>query len=181
MTRKLMRYCIGMAAVLLVTVPLRASDPVGIYGLIDKVVLEPNDARPTAAQIWGAFSLAIRRGNNGVQSKPEGSFGNANAGDVYGAVQKGYLYVRCPQGKESLCRNEWSDLKAAATRKDVVGFGSRWENTPLTVRKATDAPALPDVYAMNVGVVKIAEWTGVDNRTQYPDLIAALQAASRSK
>jgi hypothetical protein len=36
----------------------RASDPVGVYALVEKVVLEPNEKAPERIQIWGAFSLA---------------------------------------------------------------------------------------------------------------------------
>src|SRR5690349_3991397 len=51
-----------------------ASDPVGIYGFVDKVVFEPNDTAPERAQVWGGFALARDRG------------------DRYDAPQRGYLY-----------------------------------------------------------------------------------------
>jgi hypothetical protein len=157
------------SAVLLASWPLRASDPIGIYCVIDRVVLEPNDSQPTAAQIWGAFALAVPRSPNGVQQKPAGSFGTEQGGDVYLAVQRGYLYYTCPASKESACRNEWSDLKAAAGNGEILGFGGRY--APLgTVRKADARPASPDVYPLNMGVVKFGRFSA------FPDLAAALKA-----
>ena len=35
-----------------------ASDPIGIYALVDKVVLEPNEKNPERIQIHGAFAFA---------------------------------------------------------------------------------------------------------------------------
>jgi len=112
-----------MAILMVAARPLHASDPVGVYALIDKVVFEPSEANPTAVQIWGAFSLAVPRSSDGAQQKPEGSFGSLTNGDIYAAVQKGYLYLSCAKGKETTCRNEWTDLKSVAGKHEIVGFG----------------------------------------------------------
>jgi hypothetical protein len=163
-----------MAGLMVTAIPLRASDPAGVYALIDKVVFEPNEANPAAVQIWGVFSLAVPRSSDGTQSKPAGSFGAANTGDVYGAVQKGYLYLQCVKGKETTCRNEWADLKSLAGKREIAGFGSRW-GSHMTVRKATDPPATPDEYVSNIGVVKLGSYAS------DPAMAAALETASRSK
>jgi hypothetical protein len=161
--------------------PLRASDPVGVYCLVEKVVLEPSDANPTAAQIWGAFSLAVPA-SGGRYVKPEGGFGNAATGDVYAAVQKGYLYYKCDERQVAACRNEWFDLKSLAGKHEVVGFGGRHAPNG-SVRRTSDPPGSPDAYPLNVGVVKIGMFgnTGLQNQTQYPDMIAALEAALRGR
>lgn len=174
--------CLLTAALAVAVVPLRASDPVGAYALIEKVVLEPNTGPATSVQIFGVFSFAVKRAADFTQPWPPGSFGTPNTGDVYAAVQKGYLYYTCAGGKESACRNEWADLKTIAGTGDVVGFGTRWAMTGR-VRAVTDKPAAPDVYPLNVGLVKmgIHGGTTMPNRSQYPDLIAALQAAARAK
>jgi hypothetical protein len=164
----------AMACVMVTAIPLCASDPVGVYALIDKVVFEPNEANPTAVQIWGVFSLAVPRSSDGAQSKPTGSFGTVNNGDVYAAVQKGYLYLTCIKGKETTCRNEWADLKSLEGKHEIAGFGSRY-GSRVRVRTATDRPATPDEYASNVGVVKLGSYAS------DPALAAALEAASRSK
>jgi hypothetical protein len=56
------------------------------------------------------------------------------------------------------------------------------------VRKAGEKAGSPDAYSINVGVVPIGAYrpansSGPDlaNRTQYPDLVAALEAALKTK
>ena len=183
MTRpKLSSLLCLLAAVGIAVVPLRASDPVGAYAIIQKVTLAPNDTEATSVQIQGVFSFAVRRDSSGQQPWPAGSFGTANTGDVYAAVQKGVLYYTCAKGKEAACRNEWADLKTIAGTNQVIGFGSRWAMTG-TVRPVLEKTATPDVYPLNVGLVKmgIHGGTTMQNRSQYPDLIAALEAAARTK
>jgi hypothetical protein len=173
MTRpKLFGVCAAIA--FLTAMPVHASDPVGVYALIDKVVFEPSETNATAVQIWGVFSLAVPRSSDGTQSRPAGSFGTVNNGDIYGAVEKGYLYLTCAKGKETTCRNEWADLKSLAGKRETAGFGSRYGNH-MTVRKTTDRPESPDEYASNIGVVKLGSYSA------NPALAAALDAASRSK
>jgi len=172
-----------LAAALLAVVPLGASDQVGVYCLIDRVVLEPNTTAPTAVQIWGAFSTAMPIYS---PTNPPGSFGNASVGDVYGPVQVGYLYFKCPEGREATCRNEWTDLQSVAGKHQVVGIGGR-HATNGRVRKVDEKPTSPDAFVLNIGVVPIGQFRtragepGVTNRTQYPDLIAALEAALKRK
>jgi hypothetical protein len=99
----------------------------------------------------------------------------------------GYLYYTCPRGIESTCRKEWADLKSVAGKHQIVGIGGR-HNMNGRVRKADEKPASPDAYSMNVGVVPIGAYRSssagsadVTNRTQYPDLVAALEAALKKK
>ena len=159
-----------MAAALTVTA-LKASGPVGLYSRVDHVVLEPNDQEPMEVQIWGAFSLAVPRTSEG-QPRPADGFGTVAFGNVYAAVQTGYLYYTCPKGKESTCQAEWRDLLSVAGKPDVVGFGARW--TPQgRVRPATERPASPDLYTLNIGVVKIGR-DGSGNTEPYAELIKAL-------
>jgi hypothetical protein len=133
---------IGGVAVLGVTcavaaVTLRASDRIGVYAVVERVVLEPNEAAPLRAQIWGAFALADRTSK-----------------DTYGEARRGYLYYTCPQGKETLCRNEWSDLKSVAGKDTGVGFGARLQPTGR-IRSADEAPASPDPYPLSMGVMRL--------------------------
>jgi hypothetical protein len=61
MTRsKVTSFCtfLTLAALLIVVAPLRASDPVGAYAIVDKIVLEPATGPAMAVQIHGVFSLA---------------------------------------------------------------------------------------------------------------------------
>lgn len=131
-----------------------ASDPVGIYAIVEKVVFEPNENAPMRVQVWGAFSQADSRNNN----------------DEYGPAAAGYLYFTCPAGKEQVCRNEWSDLKGMAGQGTGVAFGGRFE--PVSrVRKANEPPASPDPYPIRMGVVKMS------GRGQQPAIVAKLKAA----
>jgi hypothetical protein len=158
MTRpKLLTMTAVAFAIALTVLPVRASDVVGIYGLIDKVVLEPNDTAPTAVQVWGVFSLANRVNNV--------------AG--YGAPEPGYLYYNCVKFQDAKCTAEWRDLKAAAVKGEIVGFGSRYAPSGR-VRKAGEKVASPDQYPLNNGVVKVAA-------DMYPDMVKALKAAASHK
>jgi len=118
-----------------------ASDFTGVYAVVDKVVFEPSESAPAQVQIWGAFALSD--GQKGSNYKP---------------AEKGYLYYTCEQGKESICRKEWADLKSMAGTSTGIGFGYRYAPTGR-VRKADEKPAAPDVYPIKEGVVKVEKKT----------------------
>lgn len=133
---------VAVVAVLALQTSLQASDPIGLYTVIEKVTFEPNEAGATRIQIWGAFAMADPKDVNN-----------------YLAPQKGYLYVTLPAGKEDVAKKEWADLKAVAGTGQGVGIGSRW-SLNMRVRKAEDKPATPDVYSMGFGVVKVGAGRG---------------------
>jgi len=121
----------------LVTVPALASDPMGVYCIVDKVVLEPA-AMPDRAQVWGTCALA-------------------NTNDWYfRAPAKGYFYFAAPAGREAAARAEWSDLKSVAGTGQAVGFARRYQPVGR-FRADTEKPAEPDQYPLHIGVVKIGE------------------------
>src|SRR3989442_8322252 len=62
------------------------SDFVGVYALIDRVVLEPNDTAPERVQVWGAFALA-----------------NTEDRNTYESPRRGYFYYSLQPGKEDVC------------------------------------------------------------------------------
>jgi hypothetical protein len=130
---------LGLGLALVLVGGVRASDPTGIYARIEKVVLEPNDAKPERIQIWGTFALAKDR---------------RVSIDEYDPPIKGYLYYSLVPGKEDQCRNEWADLKKVAGKDQCVAFGSRYAKLG-TVRKADQKPKDPDPYALARGVVKV--------------------------
>ena len=129
---------------LLILSPLaaRASDPVGIYAIVDKVVLEPNTATPERIQIFGTFSLAVPGG----------------LGDQYTAPQEGYLYYKLNPEKEAICQKEWADLKAVAGTQQCVAFASR-HTEKGRVRKLDEKPANPDRYPVAQGITKVKSST----------------------
>ena len=123
------------------TVAVYASDFTGVYAVVDKVVFEPSDTAPARVQIWGAF--AVSDGQKGSNYKP---------------AEKGYLYYACEPGKESICRNEWADIKSVAGKDSGIGLGYRY--APVgRIRKADEKPAAPDVYPIHAGVVKVEKKT----------------------
>ena len=123
--------CVGWA------VSLQASDPVGVYAVVERVVLEPSDAAPQRIQVWGAFSIAEK-----------------DSPDNYGAPQRGYLYYSCPAGQDSVCRSEWADLKAVAGKNAGIGFGGRYKDSGR-VRKADEKVASADTYPIQMGIVRM--------------------------
>jgi hypothetical protein len=129
---------LGICAALILSQGVaRASDPVGVYALIDKATFEPNGDAPERIQLFGVFAVHERDNPN-----------------TYQAPQRGYLYFTLPATKESVARKEWADLKAMAGKRQVIAFGSRYE-LRATVRKTGDKPASPDVYTLSLGVVKV--------------------------
>jgi hypothetical protein len=132
-------FTLVCTAALMIASTATASDPTGIYAIVDKVVLEPNDTAPETIQIWGAFALA--------DGKP---------GDNYRPAERGYLYYSLPgsQVQRNSAKDEWADLKKIAGSEQAIGFGSRYKPTGR-VRKATEKPTAPDVYPIQMGIVKL--------------------------
>ena len=129
---------IVLGAWAMTAVTLGASDRVGVYAVIEKVVLEPSDGAPHRIQVWGAFALSDQK-----------------SGSAYRPAQRGYLYYACPSGQENVCRQEWEDLKAVAGKDTGVGFGARYRDTGR-IRKADEKPASPDAYPIDRGIVRLS-------------------------
>ncbi|MBI4600665.1 MAG: hypothetical protein HY721_01770 [Planctomycetes bacterium] len=121
-------------------IPVLGSDPIGVYAIVDRVVLEPESGLAERAQIWGAFSIA--RGRFGV-------------GDLYDPPVRGYFYYSLPEGQEELTRIEWADLESVAGTGKCVAFGSRYEPPVGRVRPGCEEPAKPDVYPLTQGIQKV--------------------------
>ena len=129
---------IVLVVCVLTAVSIRASDFVGVYAVVERVVLEPSEPAPQRIQIWGAFALS-----------------DGKSGSNYGTAQRGYLYYDCPAGRETVCRTEWTDLKSVAGKDTGVGFGARYKATGR-IRKADEKPAAPDLYPIERGVVRLS-------------------------
>jgi hypothetical protein len=126
-----------------------ASDPVGVYARVDKVVLEPNTDAPQTIQVWGVFALA----------KP----GDPNE---YLPPARGYLYFTLPSDSRA-ARAEWADLSRVAGAGQIVSFGSRYE-LKARLRPADQRPSSPDAYSLNFGL------TTVRGRTDYAPIRALI-------
>lgn len=159
---------------------LTASGPIGIYGVVEKVVFEPNEQSPERIQIWGAFAHADGYGG----------------GDV-GVIRRGYFYFRLPARDLEPAKKEWLDLKAVAGTGQAVGFGN-WLNivsfrsfdpdkvssgmiylpqgglssgVDLRIRSESETPSAPAIYSTNAGLVKLA------NDGNRADLVKRLKEA----
>jgi hypothetical protein len=139
----------------LTTAAARASDPIGVFGKIDKAVVEPKEGTPERIQLWGSFCLADPKDR-----------------DSYLPPQKGYLYYKLPAEKSDVAQKEWNDLKAKAGSGDVIGFGSRYGTRPK-VRDAESKPENPDAYTLGFGLVK-----GSDRSSSYAP-VKALQGEKK--
>jgi len=160
----MMKRKVGLAALtaaLSLTVVLRASDMVGVYGVVEKVTIEPSDKAPERIQLWGAFSFA-----------------DSKNGSAYGPAQRGYLYYSCPSGQESICRKEWSDLKSVAGKGTGVGFGFRYADKGR-VRKADEKASSPDPYPIERGLVKVENAS--DRGSETMQVIDSLRAAMKQR
>src|SRR5262245_43968368 len=102
-------------AIPLCAASLVASGPVGFYGIVEKVVFEPSEAKAERIQVFGAFAYVDSR-DSGVRP-----------GEI-SKVARGYLYFTLPgsdiQAQDTAnIRREWADLKAVAGTGQAVGFG----------------------------------------------------------
>jgi hypothetical protein len=140
---------------------LSASDPVGIYAIVEKVIFEPSEAAPQRVQIWGAFAFAD----------------TTRGGDYYAKPQVGYLYYTLPAGNEAIARNEWADLKSVAGTGQGVAFGRRY-SAHGRVRPDSEKPASPESYlqdSSSFGVTKVNPIPGYQGN--MTDIVAQLKAA----
>jgi hypothetical protein len=170
-----------------------ASGPVGIYGIVEKVVFEPDERAPERVQVWGAFMY--------VDGGPA-----ARGLDVSRAA-RGYLYFTLPRPDVRgatpqdvpNARREWADMKRIAGTGQAIGFGE-WgyigrfdglspdatkRNPPyilqaaphggdpadLRVRPASEAPSAPAAYQTDAGMVKLTESSHAEVIKQLRDAL----------
>ena len=139
--RNIRRIALGLVLLMAISIgagAARASDPMGIYALVDKVVLEPNEDKPERIQIWGTFCFAEGRG------------------ETYAQPKRGYLYYKLNPDKPDVSRKEWSDLKSVAGTSQVIAFASRHKEKG-DIRQAADKAKGADVYPLGLGLQKIRE------------------------
>ena len=151
-----MRRCAGIVLIMLLclvlaSVELVASELVGIYALVDKVIFEPNEQSPQRIQIWGVIATGRDLAN----------------------PKRGYLYFRLPAGfhqeANDAAQKEWADLKAVAGTQQPIAFGRRFfpfeQQTQADayvksmgrVRPASEKPSDPEPYPVNIGISKLTD------------------------
>src|SRR5688500_6021172 len=100
---------LSVLVVLVLAVTARASDPIGIYALVDCVVMEPSEGMAERVQVWGVFTTAERQTRS------------------YTEPVRGYLYYALPGDQQEQARTEWADLKRLAGSGEIVGYGNRYK------------------------------------------------------
>jgi hypothetical protein len=147
--RTALRLGVVALATALVTASAAASGQAGVYGVIDRVVLEPASGEPDRIQVWGAFVLVEYMPSRGFTNYP------------YTQPARGYMYFKLPAAPDGIAnaRREWNDLKSVAGTKQAVAFAywDRFVRTEkfLRVRSPGAPPDDPDVYYTEFGVVKL--------------------------
>jgi len=124
---------------------LRASGPLGVYAIVDKVVFEPNETSPQQVQIWGVFMHTTE---------------TTNMNPALSSAERGYVYYSLPGPREQAdtARKEWNDLKTVAGTGQAVGFGSGFfAATETRVHTAAEKAATPSPYHLNMGVLKLSD------------------------
>ena len=114
----------------------RVSDPVGVYAVVDRVIVEGDTANPSAIQVWGAFAIS-----------------DGTSGDGYLPAQVGYLYYAPNPTNRPATLAEWRDLRSVAGTQKAVGLGGRYFKNGR-VRPASERPSAPDVYPLGIGLQK---------------------------
>jgi hypothetical protein len=134
---------------LLVQISFAKNGNIGIYGIVDKVVFEPDEGSPERIQIWGLFVVPIPISSG-----------------LYKAPQRGVLYFSIPPDRKEIARKEWIELKRLAGSGQILGFTEYWvanpsdpqgnPHTSLVVHVHKSGPlGLPDAYPLGIGVLRI--------------------------
>lgn len=136
--KRLMTIVFGVGA--LVPAVASASYPAGVWGLVEEVVPEPDQDKPTRVRVVGLFMVA-------------GQAPDFPAYPGYSQPAYGYMYYECPADQLKTCAMEWADLAAAAASRDKC---RGWGNSSLpdngSVRPQVEPPIGPDVYPIAMGV-----------------------------
>lgn len=157
--QRIARLLVGIAILLgFATATARASDPIGVFALVDKVTIQPTPENPQTIQIWGVFCLAKKETRN-----------------EYHPPKRGYLYYALPGDKPEAARKEWNDLRQIAGTGAIIGFASRYK--PIgTVHLADAPPKKPLPYPVGFGMVR------ADARSsEYPPVKALRDLATANQ
>jgi hypothetical protein len=148
---------------------------VSVYGIVDRVVFEPNERAPQRIKVWGAFAF--------LYANQAPVTGGGYQGDVPYTPHRGYIYFKLPATGQAVALKEWSDLKALAGTRQPITFGSwtsGWLGLPsdsqklpmaqrrngfvstanskesLRVYTEEEGPVSPITYTMDTGIVKLS-------------------------
>jgi len=164
---------IALGGLAIAAAPLKASSPLSIIAIVEKVVFEPEGEAPETARVFGAFAFY-----DGYRVRTDPA--------------RGYLRFSLPAGEDAgLVRREWTDLAAVAGSGEAVAFArygflgtvvyvpgkteaGAGARVPLRVHPADDATAAPVVEYLPAatGVVRL----GKGNHDEIVAMLRALLA-----
>jgi hypothetical protein len=133
-----------------------ASDPVGVFAVVERVVLEPNEVEPERIQIWGWFELANRTSR------------------AYDEPRRGCLYYSISDENHDACRKEWNDIAESAASGKCIAFGQRYTELGK-VRKFGDAMTSPLPYPLASGLFELrddSDYRPVKALTEIPLVVS---------
>jgi hypothetical protein len=114
------------------------SEPIGVFAILDKVVMKPNAEQPTEVELQGAFAVA------------EGS-----RGDYYRAPRRGSLRFSAGKKPEEAVA-QWRELQKHAGSGVCVALSTRYEQhaaqSPLRVTPPGEPTAPPVPFGPGMGV-----------------------------
>jgi hypothetical protein len=173
-----------------------ASGPVGIYGIVEKVVFELDEKAPERVQVWGAFMYV----DGGASGRGLG-VSRAARGYLYFTLPRPDVRGATPQDVPN-ARREWADMKRIAGTGQAIGFGA-WgyiggfeglspdvtkkyppyilqaaphggDHADLRVRPASERPGAPAAYQTDAGIVKLTE-------SSHPEVLKQLRDALKKQ
>jgi hypothetical protein len=113
-----------------------ASDPVGVYAVIERVEFEPNSAQPERVRLYGWFAMSD------VTSRE------------YKQPQHGWLCYSLPAEQQDLCRREWKDMEDVAGSGKCVAFGVRRRELGKVAEKKEGLTPVPYTVAAGLFAVR---------------------------
>ena len=146
------------------------SEPIGVFAILDKVVMKPNAEQPTEVELQGAFAVA------------EGS-----RGDYYRAPRRGVLRFSAGKKPEEAV-SQWRELAKHAGSGVCVALSTRSEQfvsqNPLRVAALGEpaGPAVPFGPGMGVTVMQNVHYGPVRELELLPRCLdTALAAPGRTE
>lgn len=138
------------AALAIAASPGALKDPVGVYGMIDRVVFEPDATNPERVQLWGVFALS-----NTVDVE-DGKITRIDMTSFHPA-KAGYLYYTVNPRDVVASRADWNALARLAGTGEPVAFGGRMPpNGTIEPFRSVDQVAWAEIVMRYNGRVRDA-------------------------
>ena len=167
----------------------RASGPLGIFGVIERIQFYPDEAHAERVQMFGVFvyHACPTEGIFEMNGIPRGALTDPRRGYMYFALPQRAISDEALVRTHEQARREWQYVKSVTGTGQAVGFGSGLcgftgrggsrELVPdgrhlgIRVRMDSEPLSAPAEYPINIGVVPLSP--GGTNA----DIVRQLEAA----